>query len=466
MNGARVSGVPSINDLILQHDEVKAQLRRRSPRYAELKQPRILGVEEIRQLLDDDTLLLEYALGEERSYLWAVSKGEKPRSYVLPKRAEIEDAARHLHTLLTAPEPVAKELPSQRSARSAESLAQYKEASAELSRMILGPVAERLGTKRLLIVSDGVLQYLPFGALPMPMAGAGEKTMPNRAVDGPAAVNSLLAEHDIVELPSASTLASLRSMKEFRKPARHSVAIFADPVFTADDTRIENAKSSAPLAFARQTTNVNNLRKVLRDSAPSDNANISRLPFTRLEARAIRSVVPRGEALEAIDFDASYETATDAKISDYRIIHFATHGLFDGEHPELSGLVLSQFDRQGRPKKYGFLRLSDIYNLKLGADLVVLSACRTGLGKEIKGEGLIGLTRGFMYAGASRVVASLWKVDDEATAELMKSFYEHMFAKRKPPATALREAQKDIARQTRWRHPYYWAAFVLQGDWK
>jgi CHAT domain-containing protein len=178
------------------------------------------------------------------------------------------------------------------------------------------------------------------------------------------------------------------------------------------------------------------------------------------------SVIPRGEGLEAIDFDASYETATNAKISNYRIIHFATHGLLDAVHPELSGLVLSQFDRQGRPTKYGFLRLSDIYNLKLGADLVVLSACRTGLGKEVKGEGLIGLTRGFMYAGASRVVASLWKVDDEATSELMKSFYQYMLVKRMPPVTALREAQKDIARQTRWRHPYYWAAFVLQGDWK
>jgi CHAT domain-containing protein/tetratricopeptide (TPR) repeat protein len=455
-----------INDLIVQHDEVKAHLRRRSPRYAELKQPRILGVEEIRQLLDDDTLLLEYTLGEEHSYLWAVSKAEKTRSYVLPKRTEIEAAARHLYTLLTGPEPLAKELPSQRSARTAETLVQYREASATLSRMLLGPVAERLGKKRLLIVSDGALQYLPFGALPIPAAGVVEKTPPGRPVDDSAVVNSLLAEHDIVELPSASTLVFLRNMKDRRKPARHWAAIFADPVFTPDDSRIENAKSGRPSAFARLTTNVNSLRTALRDSVPSDSAGISRLPFTRLEARAIMSVIPRGEGLEAIDFDASYETATNAKISNYRIIHFATHGLLDAVHPELSGLVLSQFDRQGRPTKYGFLRLSDIYNLKLGADLVVLSACRTGLGKEVKGEGLIGLTRGFMYAGASRVVASLWKVDDEATSELMKSFYQYMLVKRMPPVTALREAQKDIARQTRWRHPYYWAAFVLQGDWK
>ena len=167
---------------------------------------------------------------------------------------------------------------------------------------------------------------------------------------------------------------------------------------------------------------------------------------------------------EAIGFDADKTNATNPELKEYRIIHFATHGVFDSEHPELSGLLLSRYDPVGRPKE-GFLRLDDIYNLDLPAELVVLSACNTGLGKDVKGEGLIGLVRGFIYAGTSRVVASLWKVDDDATAELMKHFYQRMLQEKRSPAAALREAQLAMWQTRRWRAPYYWAAFVLQGEY-
>jgi CHAT domain-containing protein len=169
--------------------------------------------------------------------------------------------------------------------------------------------------------------------------------------------------------------------------------------------------------------------------------------------------------MEALDFEASKATATGGRLSQYRIVHFATHGLINSRHPELSGIVLSLVDQQGRPQD-GFLRLHDVYNLKLDADLVVLSGCRTAVGKDVRGEGLIGLTRGFMYAGAPRVVASLWDVRDEATAELMKRFYEAMLRQRMPPAAALRAAQLSMTREKRWEAPYYWAGFVLQGEWR
>jgi CHAT domain-containing protein len=149
----------------------------------------------------------------------------------------------------------------------------------------------------------------------------------------------------------------------------------------------------------------------------------------------------------------------------YRIVHFATHGILNNEHPELSGLVFSLVDKHGNPRD-GFLRLYNIYNLNLEADLVVLSACQTALGKQINGEGLMGVTRGFMYAGASRVVASLWKVDDAATAELMKKFYSEMIKVGRRPADALRVAQLWMQKQERWRAPYYWAGFILQGEWR
>jgi CHAT domain-containing protein len=196
-----------------------------------------------------------------------------------------------------------------------------------------------------------------------------------------------------------------------------------------------------------------------------ERATFERLRYTRREADSIMALASPGTGLEAVDFEASKATATGSSLSQYRIIHFATHGLINSRHPELSGIVLSLVDEQGRPQD-GFLRLHDVYNLKLGADLVVLSACRTALGKDVKGEGLVGLTRGFMYAGPPRVMASLWDVKDEATAELMKWFYQAMLRDNLRPAAALRSAQLSMLKEKRWEAAYYWAGFVLQGEWK
>jgi CHAT domain-containing protein len=189
-----------------------------------------------------------------------------------------------------------------------------------------------------------------------------------------------------------------------------------------------------------------------------------RLRFSRNEAEEIARLAPSA-TLKALDFDASRKTAMSPDLAQYRIVHFATHSLLNNEHPELSGVVLSLVDRDGRQQN-GFLRLYDIYNLRLGSDLVVLSACQTALGEEIKGEGLIGLTRGFLYAGAPRVVATLWEIDDRTTAEAMKKFYEFMLARGERPAAALRDAQVAMWKTRGWDAPYYWAAFTLQGEWR
>jgi CHAT domain-containing protein len=194
-------------------------------------------------------------------------------------------------------------------------------------------------------------------------------------------------------------------------------------------------------------------------------AGFTRLAFSRQEAESIIALTPKGSGLKATDFSASRDLVISQQLSQYRILHFATHGLLNSERPELSGLVFSLVDQEGNPQD-GFLRLHEIYNLQLNADLVVLSACETGLGKEIKGEGLIGLTRGFMYSGAPRVVASLWNVDDLATAELMKLFYQRMLKDGMPAGAALRAAQLELSRQKRWASPYFWAGFVLHGEWK
>jgi CHAT domain-containing protein len=260
-----------------------------------------------------------------------------------------------------------------------------------------------------------------------------------------------------------------------RKPAPKTVAVLADPVFSVADERVASVKPRRKPAHQRATSSrdvraqvrvESELSRAVRDVDGGIGLEIRRLPFTRQEARSILGLVPKADRFEAIDFDANREAATRPELSRYRIVHFATHGLLNTRHPSLSGLILSIVDRQGNDQN-GFLPAHEVFNLNLPADLIVLSGCRTGLGKEIKGEGMLGLTRGFMYAGAARVAVSLWDVNDESTAELMKRFYGGMLGK-KPmsPAEALRQAQAAMWKSTRWHAPYYWAAFVLQGEYR
>jgi CHAT domain-containing protein len=352
--------------------------------------------------------------------------------------------------------------------------------------MILGPVASVLARKRLLIVADGALHYVPFAALPVPAAARPDSEKENQpAANRPAAQTLqpvLIQGHEIINLPSASSLAVLRKQLAGRKPAPKAVAVFADPVFDVGDPRVKaSAKpNSQKTSSTRDQQAVNSagspdtssqdistlaLIRSVDEIGLSDRGGLPRLPFTRQEAESIYAVTKQDDAMKALDFDANRETASSPDLSRYRIVHFATHGLLNNEHPELSGIVLSLVDKQGNPRN-GFFRLVNVYNMNLSADLVVLSACQTALGKQIRGEGLVGLARGFMYAGAERVVASLWKVGDDATAELMKKFYDSMMKQGQRPAAALRSAQIWMAKQGRWRLPYYWAGFVLQGEWK
>ena len=447
-----------LKGLIAEYELVGAQVRSASPRYAELVQPQPLLLADIRtQVIDGQTLLLEYYLGVERSYLWAVSSTEI-QIYELPKRATIEAEARKVYDLLSARNRRIKfETNEERRARVSTADANYPAAAAALSRMVLGPVADQLSNRRLLIVSDGALQYIPFAALPAPKT-TGSSFQP------------LVLNNEIVSLPSASTLAVLRKQVAKRQPAPKTVAVIADPVFDAGDPRVKDslARNQAPRTDAMARRSINGTQEMQRSASESgwngESLSTSRLPFTRKEADAIAALVPAAYRKQDLDFAASRASATNPELSQYRIVHFATHGLLNSRHPELSGLVLSLVDEKGRERD-GFLRAHEIYDLKLPAELIVLSGCRTGLGREVRGEGLLGLTRAFMHAGAARVMVSLWDVNDEATAELMKHFYTSLLSgERVSPATALRAAQASMVRDKRWSSPYYWAAFTIQGE--
>jgi CHAT domain-containing protein/tetratricopeptide (TPR) repeat protein len=458
-----------LNQLEDEYQQLQAELRKKSPAYAALTQPQPIGLKEIQKQLDPGTLLLEYSLGEERSYVWAVS-GSSFTTYELPRREDIEKNARVVYDLLTArSQSKPGENPQQKLERVAQTDSQLAVATAELSKMVIGPVAVGNLTKRLVIVPDGALQYVPFSALSVVN---GQSSVPpgpgpnnRRTIDnGPLAnYRPLIQDFEIVSLPSASVLAVQREVLANRKAAPDAVAVVADPVFSADDERFGVRAKSA--AGAQINSNGSANTRIIEHVAEGLGLVIRRLKFTRQEANQILAEAPRGKNFSAIDFQANRATATGGELSKYRYIHFATHGYIDSEHPDLSAIVLSLVDQQGKPQD-GFLRAHEIYNLNLPAELVVLSACETGLGKEIKGEGLVGLTRGFMYAGARRVVVSLWNVNDKATAELMARFYRGMLRENKTPAAALRTAQLEMSRQRQWQSPYYWAAFVLQGEWK
>jgi CHAT domain-containing protein len=450
-----------IDDLTTAYQEVEAQIRATSPRYTALTQPQPLSLKDIQQqVLDSETLLLEYSLGDKRSYLWAVTQ-DSITSYELPKRTEIEKVARRFYELLITPNQRSEASNKNRGLRVMRAGAQSKElseAAAILSQILLEPVASRLETKRLLIVPDGALQYVPFAALLNPTTHK-------------QGYQPLILTNEIVNLPSASTLSVLRHETTGRKPAAKCIAVLADPVFSSDDERIGTFKSAKNLDHP--SSSLDNQRGLLLKvkEAASElgianvGLNIPRLLGTRQEAERILALAPVGMSKQALDFDASRTLVMSGELGQYRLVHFATHGFLNNEHLELSGIVLSLFDRQGKEQN-GFLLAHEVYNLKLSADLVVLSACETGLGKELKGEGLIGLTRAFMYAGAPRVVVSLWSVNDKATAKLMEQFYRGMLVQGLRPAAALRAAQIEMWKQKQWQSPYYWAAFVLQGEWK
>ncbi len=383
-----------------------------------------------KQIIDDNTLILEYALGKERSYLWLVSK-KGIKTYQLPKRTEIEELSRLFLEKLKSPSYSI----SRKNGIGVEMIPEgnKKLVANRLSEILIAPITEQLGKKRLLIVADGILQYLPFAALPKQTADKSFKP--------------LLLEHEIVGLPSASLQALLQSNNRQKPKPKKTLVVLADPVFSLDDERVKiRAKTSSP--------DIINTKPIYQ-----------RLLGTREEANQIANLVPASEKLLKLDFDASYQAAINPELNQYRIVHFATHGTLDAQRPERSGVVFSAINYQNELQR-GLLSVPDVFRLNLSADIVVLSGCVTALGKEIRGEGLIGLTGGFMYAGSKSVVSSLWSVDDKATAILMSKFYTNILKKGLSPAQALRTAQLEMWDSDEWQAPYFWAAFTIQGDGK
>jgi CHAT domain-containing protein/tetratricopeptide (TPR) repeat protein len=465
-----------LEKLQIEFEEIENQIRTASPRYANLTAGKPLSLAEVQStVLDDQTALLEYSLGRNASYAWAVTKSQVSL-YKLPARPIVDKLATDLRAQLI-PSKLQRRImgidvmaDSQRglgvsATPFAEDAAAFVVASSALYKGVVEPAATVLGEKRILIVADGALNYVPFEALVKSPATADYSSLPY-----------LIKSNEIIYAPSASVVGAIRQQNVNREG--RSILILADPVFNSNDAR---AKGAGAAALAGDTRGLG-IQSALTDvagaqaSADAGDAKMQGLPLARLtgtraEAEQIVKLAKASgtQADTWLDLDANEDNVDTRDISKYRVLHIATHGLLNAERPQFTGVVLSLV---GNKNEDGFLRTDEVFNLRLGSPLVMLSACETGLGKEKRGEGVMGLTRAFMYAGAPTVGVSLWSVADKSTAELMTDFYRRLLG----PSTAnpgavsasaaMRDAQLAMISGKKYSAPFYWSPFVLVGDWR
>lgn len=366
-----------------------------------------LSLERVESILQDDTVLLSYVKAGSRLYLWTVT-GQGTKSFDLgPYKVITSEAESGFKCISEKP--------------SASTKNNCEGNSSRLGSLLLGEITNFIVGKKVIVARTGDLEAIPWSFLKNPTNG-----------------KYLVETNEITVLPSASILGMLRVEPGTRVSG---AAVFADPVYSEDDGRL--SRRAQPKTVAAE------------DALP-------RLFASRFEALLIKSLLSDGRVSMNLDFDASRERFVSTDLKSFRILHFAAHAVIDDESPELSAIIFSRFNDDGRPRD-GKVRLNDIQRLDLDAELVVLSACRTGAGKQVSGEGFQSLARAFFSAGARNVMFTGWPVDDRAAAELMSRFYKTLASGNLKPAEALREAQRSLLKDRRWAHPYYWAAFAIQG---
>lgn len=464
-----------LETLSTDYDTIENQIRAASPKYAALTAPQPLTLSDVQQkVLDDKTALLEYSLGKDSSYLWAVTQ-TSAALYKLPARSALDQQALDFRAQLIPPKlrrrivgidvaEAQRGLSLTSDPAAAGPATAFATASNALYKTAVEPAAKLVGDKRLLVVADGALNYIPFEALVTSEGGADY-----------ASLHYLVKTNEIAYAPSASVVAVIR--QQGVRPAGKNILLVADPVFMASDPRAKGVAGGAAQGTA--TTRGISLSSAVADvtgapttgaastgTAPAGGLQFMRLNGTRVEADQIAKLTRAsgGQADEWLDLDANEAKLETGDLKKYRVIHIATHGLLNAERPQFTGIVLSLV---GNKSGDGFLRTDEVFNLNLGGSLVMLSACETGLGKEKRGEGVIGLTRAFMYAGAPTVGVSLWSVADKSTADLMTDFYKRLLATPDAsPSASLRAAQVAMIDGKKYAAPFYWAPFVLVGDWR
>ncbi|MEM7586085.1 MAG: tetratricopeptide repeat protein [Acidobacteriota bacterium] len=402
----------------LEQETIRSEIRRAAPRLAALQEPEPLGLAETRATLEPGTLVLSYAVGEAQSFLFLAGSGvSEPWVARLPVAADDleRDVQRFRSSLARGrldPRP-----------------AKVQWQARQLSRLLLAPAQSQISrAQRLLILPDGPLHSLPFAALSDPSHSDGSR--------------SLIESQPIHVAASATVFALLKATRQELRSQR--IVGFGDPLFQSADLQ----DSASP-----------QMR-----SATRAGFDFQPLPASRTELEGLRTLFPERAQI----FLGAEATEHRAKTIDRATthLHIATHGLLDDRFPLDSALAFSIPESWREGEENGLLQAWEIFEqIRLDADLVTLSACDTGRGKVLGGEGLMGLTRAFQYAGARSVLASLWSVSDRSTADLMKRFYRYL-GEGQSKAEALRNAQLDLLRDAEYSHPFHWAGFQLFGDWR
>ncbi|MBI4749704.1 MAG: CHAT domain-containing protein [Acidobacteria bacterium] len=432
-----------LEELLTRHQQLKEDLRQSRDVKTAAIAPVPLDLKDLQARLDSETVLVKYAMTREKTFVWVVDR-ESFRMVELADRATLTPLIERVH-LAYSQSDQSRNL----TKLNQKSVLESQSPVWNLSRQLLDPIRPFLRQKLLIIPADSMFS-IPFGILPV-----SDATNPNQT-------------HYFIELQEISILPSTSLMKYFKPTPLNAdsiehIAVFADPVFSLNDTRMKaisrninqkHGSSQRTLILGRDDST-----KPIQTTEP---LTINRLPWTEKEAQRIQRFARNRKVLVKSGADATLSALQALDLEELQILHFATHGLVDQNHPDLSALILSLVDKDGNSMD-GFLRGADIVNLRLKTELVVLSACHTGTGKEIPGEGILSLTRNFLMAGSQRVVYTLWAVNDQATTHLMERFYFHLLKEKRTPADALRKAQLDMLRTERWKDPYYWAAFQIQG---
>jgi CHAT domain-containing protein len=396
----------------------KNEIRSTNPRYADLHYPQPVSLQEAQALcLDKNIVILEYSVGDSSSCLWVMTQSAH-QLFRLPGRKSLQEQIESFRFALLNPDQTNNEF--------------FTNGGYSLYQTLLKPAEPFLTKKsKLVLIPDGILNYLPFEVLLTDNKGIGSGSLYS-------ALPYLVKKYPVSYVQSASVLNSLLSVQSELNPsdpANKNLVAFGDPVY-------ENETDS---------------------SHPSAN-KYQRLEYSGKEIENIASLFKKGNTDIYLRSDATEENVKrDGELKKFNYVHFATHGFIDETKPDFSSLVLTQ---ENNSEEDGFLQATEIFNLKMNADLVVLSACKTGLGKLVRGEGMVGLTRAFMYAGTPTVLVSLWSVSDASTATLMGEFYRNLVKEKLGKTDALRKAQLIMLKDEKFAHPFYWAPFVLVGDWR
>jgi CHAT domain-containing protein/tetratricopeptide (TPR) repeat protein len=409
------------NRLDDEYQNLMLKIRQENPRYAGLRYPQPLKLADAQKLIDKDSVLMEYFVGKKESLCFVITADDS-KVFNLPSEKNLNEQIRLITEAIQKPDPVWQ--------TTSGMYRQYATAARLLYRKLLEPAGASLQKKRIIVAADGMLGYLPFESL---LTSGGN----SKDIDF-AKLSYVGLKYEIQYVPSISVLAAIEQNRTANiVDHRKALIAFADPL----------SQPGIP-------KNISGVDRSVRDASSS----LEQLPYAKAEVEEISKLYPKGSTSLLIGKDASEENAKQLDLQDYRVLHFASHGMIDEDHPQFSSLILNAGGNED-----GYLTMREVFDLKLNADLVVLSACKSGLGQRIRGEGVTGLSRSFFGAGASSVLVSLWNVSDRSTADFMTSFYRGMEKGKLNEAAALKAARRKLILSKKFSHPYYWSPFILIG---